>query len=188
MTSLGLFLIAVFALMIWAVRQREFAFVHGGGLTLQRGRSRHDYSWEHLGDLKLSVIRYGLSWWVWGQRAHASITTDQGKHLHFRASMADMDPFAHAIKHYLYPLRLNEYRQRLKSKQTLQLGPIRCSPEGLVYRRKTYSWDSVESVHLDAGQLIIKTRQVDKMRTIRIATGRIPNPDLCAQFLGSIEY
>ena len=182
------FLIAIAALAIWAIRRNHTAYAHAAGLTLQLGQRRRHYPWESLRDLKLSVVRYGPAWGQWGIRTSAMLITNRNKRLRFRGSMAELDIFTNTIKRYLYPLRLRAYRQALESQQTIRFGPLQCSPEGLLYRRQRFPWDTVTSANLEAGRLTLSIQKTGKTKKIRIAAGRLPNPDLCAQLIENVEY
>ena len=115
------------------------------------------------------------------------MTSDQGKRLRFRGPFTTLDNFTQAIKKHLYPLRLETYRSALERNETITFGPIRCSPEGLQYRREIHPWKSIASASLQEGRLILVIQGKDGLKTLRIDAGRIPNPDLCAQIIENIE-
>lgn len=185
--GLAMLLITIAALMAWSIQRNHTAFANAAGLTLQLGRRRQHFPWESLCDLRLSAVRYGLTWGQWGTRTSAMLITKRGKRLRFRSSMAELDIFTNTIKSYLYPLRLREYRRALQAQETIDFGPLRFCPEGLTYRRRRYSWDSIKSAQLEAGRIILSIQHEGKPKTIRIAAGRIPNPDLCTQLLERIQ-
>lgn len=185
--ALVFFIITIAAGVAWSVRRTHFALVNAAGLTLQLGRRRRHYPWESLCDLRLSVVRYGLSWGQWGIRTSALLITEHGNRLRFRGSMAEMDPFTNTIKSYLYPIRLHDYRRALESQEPIDFGPLRCSPDGLTYRRQLYRWGSVVSARLEAGRITLTINQDGKAKVFHIPAGRIPNPDLCAQLLENIQ-
>jgi hypothetical protein len=182
------FLIALGAFILFRVRRGHIAFAHAGGLTLHLGRGRHDFPWETLQDLRLSVVRYGFPWWQWGSQSTALITTQQGKTLRLRGPLAELERFTGIVKHYLYPLRLDVYRKALASRQTIDFGSLQCTPSGLMYRRKLYSWDTIQSAQLGAGRLRLAIKKDGKTRSLSIPVSTISNPDLCAQVIMNIEY
>jgi hypothetical protein len=176
------------ALLYWAIQRHHFAWVHAEGVTLQRGRRRAHFPWEKLVDLNLSVVQYGLPFWKWGSHSSASLSTQNGNLLRFQGRMRELDTFTNAIKHYLYPQRLREYRQMLEGKETINFGPLKCSSDGLTFRKKQYTWDKVISANLDSGRLIISIENDKGNATIQIPAKKISNPDLCAQLIKNIEY
>jgi len=185
--GLVLLFITIAAMMAWSVQRNHIAFANSAGITLQLGRRRQHFPWESLCDLKLSVVRYGLSWGQWGIRTSALVITESGKRLRFRGSIEELEPFTNTIKSYLYPIRLREYRRALQSQKVIVFGPLRCSPDGLTYRRQHYPWDTVASARLEAGRITLTINQEGKPKVIHIDAGRIPNPDLCAQLLENIQ-
>jgi hypothetical protein len=186
--GLILFIIAIIVLMFWSFRRDHRVFTSAAGLTYHLGRRRKHYPWESLRDLKISVVRYGPSWGTWGLRTSVVVMTDRDKRLRFRGPMAELDVFTTAVKSYLYPLQLRNYRRALQSQETIHFGPLRCTPEGLMYKRRLYPWDSVIAAKLESGRLMISIRQAKATKKIHITAGRVPNSDLCAQLIESIEY
>jgi hypothetical protein len=178
----------VTALILWIARRSHLALILPEGLVLQRGSRRIHYPWQQLRDLKLYVVQYGLAFIQWGERAVVSLMTLQGKRIRFSGPRDDLEDFTNVIKHYLYPRRLAEYRAALEARQIISFGPLQCSQDGLLYRKKRYPWDQLNSAKLDGGRLILSIKDGDKIEKIRIAARNIPNPDLCAQLITSIEY
>jgi hypothetical protein len=176
------------SLLIWAIRRRHFAWVHPEGVTIQRGRRQSLFPWEHLVDLKLSVVQYGFPFWKWGSHSSASLSTQNRNLLRFQGRMRELDAFTNTIKHYLYPQRLREYRQMLERKETINFGPLKCSVDGLTFRNKQYTWDKVLSANLESGRLTLSIKNGKGSGTIRIPAKNISNPDLCAQLIKNIEY
>jgi hypothetical protein len=182
------FLIAFGAFILLCVRRKHMVFAHAGGITLQLGRGRRNFPWETLQDLKLSVIRYGFPWWQWGSQSTALVTTQEGKTLQLRGPLSELERFTSIVKHYLYPLRLDVYRKALASRQTIDFGSLQCTPSGLMYRRKLYSWDTIQSAQLEAGRLRLAITKDGKIRSLSIPASTISNPDLCAQVITNMEY
>jgi hypothetical protein len=182
------FLIALAAFILLRMRSRRVVLAHADGITLQFGRRGHNFPWETLQDLKLSVIHYGFPWWQWGSQSTALVTTREGKTLRMRGPMGELERFTSVVKHYLYPLRLDAYRQALASRQTIDFGSLRCTSSGLMYRKKLYAWDTIKSAQLEGGHLRITMIKDGNTKSLSIPVSKISNPDLCAQVITNIEY
>ncbi len=181
-------IVSFVALFNFLRRRQQVAVAHLEGLTLQLRRKRVHYPWQQLCDLSLNVVHYGLPFWKWSSQFTATLSTNSNQKLTFRGSAQALDAFSNTIKHYLYPLRLQDYRQTLERDETIAFGPLQCAKDGLTYRNELYRWDSVRAASLQSGQLVISVQSATGPKSVRIPAKRIPNPDLCAQLINRIEY
>jgi hypothetical protein len=180
--------IGIVALLSWQLRRSNRAIANPEGITLlRRGRGK-TIPWTNFSDLRIAIVSYGFSWWTWGTQSTISVSTLDNRNLRFRGSAGDLEHFTRMIKHFLYPLRLTEYRERMNSQQVIDFGALQFSPQGLIYRKQRIHWDSILDSQLDAGLLILRIKQGDSIKFIRIPIKNLSNPDLCAQLISNIEY
>jgi hypothetical protein len=186
--SATLFLIGIIALVFWQVRRFDQAIANPSGLTILRGRKGRTFPWERFTDLRIDIVRYGFSWWTWGNSSSITVSSHEDRQLRFRGSPDDLEKFTKVVKEYLYPLRIADYREQMNSQQVIDFGALQCSPQGLTHRKQLFEWDSLQGTRLEAGQLILTVKRGESNKTIRIQTKFLSNPDLCAQIISNIEY
>ncbi len=159
-------------------------------LSLQIKKRNHIVSipWEEIKFVRSSSIRYGLAKFEWGNRSTLWVHTSNGQVFRFVNNLVDFNGLAETVKANLYPRYLARYRQDLNQGQSIDFGPIQLTPNGIVFGRKECEWSELEDVSLARGRLTITTNEGQRIKSYSIPARKIPNLDLCAQLIQTIEY
>jgi hypothetical protein len=153
------------------------------GLTVRRGRRGKLIRWSHIRYLRTAAVRYGFSGMSWGRRASITLALDSGQKFRFTTALTDIDGLIAAVKGNVYPRLLDEYTQGFNQGQPLVFGPLKLSPQGIERGRKRLDWVNLGRASLENGRLVLVPRTGAEGPKIRVEAGRIPNVDLCLQFI-----
>lgn len=153
------------------------------GLTVRRGRRGKLVRWSHIRHLRTSVVRYGFSGLSWGHRSSITLTLDGGQRFRFTSALADVDGLIATVKGNVYPRLLDEYTRAFNQGQALGFGPIVLSTQGIQQGRSRLDWTNLGRASLENGRLVLTPRSGAEGSKIRVEARRIPNVDLCLQFI-----
>jgi hypothetical protein len=157
------------------------------GLTLRRGRHGKLIRWAHIRHLRTAVVRYGFAGFSWGRRASLTLALDSGERFRFTSTLTDIDDLIATVKASVYPRLLDEYSRVFNQGHPIPFGPLILSAEGVQLGRKRLEWKKLGRASLENGRLILAPRQGEAGSKLRIVAGRIPNVDLCLQFIQQLS-
>ena len=181
-------IIAVSAALFLVLNRDRQILTSQDGLRLVNGGKRRSIPWSKISGLRSSASRYTLSRYDRNNHLRIFITTMEGEKITIPAHMTGLERLIAVIKEHLYPLAMNRYRERMKSGDPLEFGPLQLTRSGVVHRGRTEAWQSFMDVDLEGGQLTIEFQRASGRRRISIPARRIPNIDLCVQLLKNIEF
>jgi hypothetical protein len=153
------------------------------GLTVRRGRRGKLIRWELVRYLRTAAVRYGFSGMNWGRRASITLALDSGEKFRFTTALTDIDGLIATVKGNVYPRLLDDYTREFNQGQPLGFGPLLLSTQGVQRGRKRLEWVNLGRASLENGRLVLTPRSGADGSKIRIEAGRIPNVDLCLQFI-----
>lgn len=153
------------------------------GMTVRRGRRGKLIRWSHIRNLRTSAVRYGFSGLSWGHRASITLTLDSGEKFRFTSALNDVDGLIAAVKGNVYPRLLDEYTREFNQGHALGFGPLMLSSQGIERGRSRLDWANLGRASLENGRLVLTPRTGSEGSKIRIEARRIPNVDLCLQFI-----
>lgn len=157
------------------------------GLAVRRGRRGKLIRWGHIRHLRTSAVRYGFSGLSWGKRASLTLTLDNGERFRFTSALADIDGLIATVKGNVYPRLLEEYKRAFNQGQALGFGPLVLSMQGIQQGRSRLDWASLGRASLENGRLVLIPRAGAEGSKIRVEARRIPNVDLCLQFIQQLS-
>jgi Family of unknown function (DUF6585) len=153
------------------------------GMTVRHGRHGKLIRWGHVRHLRTAAVRYGFAGMSWGRRASITLTLDSGEKFRFTTALGDIGNLIATIKSNVYPRLLDEYTQEFNQGHPLSFGPLTLSPEGIQQGRGRLEWVNLGRASLENGRLVLTPRPGTEGSRIRIEARRIPNVDLCLQFI-----
>jgi hypothetical protein len=153
------------------------------GLTVRRGRRGKLIRWSHIRYLRTAAVRYGFSGLSWGRRASITIALDSGEKFRFTTALTDIEGLIATVKGNVYPRMLEEYTRQFNDGNALSFGPLTLSRQAIQRGRSQLEWTSLGRASLENGRLVLTPRAGADGSKIRIEAGRIPNVDLCLQFI-----
>jgi hypothetical protein len=153
------------------------------GLTVRRGRRGKLIRWAHIRHLRTSAVRYGFSGMNWGQRASINLILDSGEKFRFTTALGDIGGLIATIKGNVYPRLLDEYTREFNQGHPLGFGPLMLTQQGIQKGRGRLDWVDLGHASLENGRLVLTPRTGSEGSKIRVEARRIPNVDLCLQFI-----
>ena len=153
------------------------------GIVIRRGRRGKLIRWDLIRHVRTTAVRYGFSGLSWGRRASMTIVLDSGEKFRLTNALGDVKGLIAAVKGNVYQRLLEEYTLQFNSGQALSFGPLILSKEGIRKGRSQLAWKDLGRASLENGRLALAPASADRGTRIRIEARRIPNIDLCLQFI-----
>jgi len=153
------------------------------GLVVRRGRRGKLIRWGHIRHLRTSAVRYGFSGLSWGRRASITLILDSGEKFRLTTAMDDINGLIAAVKSNVYPRLLDEYSRQFNQGHALSFGPLILSSQGIQQGRSQLAWADLGRASLENGRLVLTPGSGSTGSKIRVEARRIPNVDLCLQFI-----
>ena len=175
--------VVVFGLLV-VVRlaaRRSFVAVHENGVAIRQtwGKVRI-LGWSAIAGLASEQSEQYFLGWRMGTRYRSTLTPTTGKPVHLPGGLEKTPELISQLKACLYPRLLLGLEASLQAEKSLYFGPLAISPRGLVCGSQRWSWEEVEYFDIQNGVLEIKT---GPKRSLRYATGEIPNLELLLQLV-----
>lgn len=153
------------------------------GLVVRRGRRGKLIRWGHIRHLRTAAVRYGFSGLSWGRRASITLILDNGEKFRFTTVLADIEGLIAVVKSNVYPRLLDEYTRQFNQGHALSFGPLSLSAVGIQQGRSQLGWADLGRASLENGRLVLTPASPGRGSKIRIEARRIPDVDLCLQFI-----
>jgi hypothetical protein len=166
---------------------RHQVSTHPRGMLLRGGKRVIFIPWGSIEDIRITIIRYGLPGWFWGDRSLLKLRTNDGAQHRLTGALSDLHALNKQVKDMVFPRLMDAYRYNLAQGRPLAFGPIHLEPGGLQLGRRRISWDQIVQAEIGAGHLQVRYRENEHVKKRRFAVGRIPNADLCRQLIEQIE-
>jgi hypothetical protein len=105
-----------------------------------------------------------------------------GRRLALSRSLANLEALVQYVKRGVYPLLHESLRAEFNRGRELEFGPLRVTSGGVQSGKKTIAWADLGSVDVQAGNLVVTSRDPSGDR-LRVAAARVPNIDVCVQII-----
>jgi hypothetical protein len=142
---LATFPLACLFLLLDKLNWRVLLFANG--LVLDRNKRFEMIPWDHVNYLFAKrVLRHGAETDQW-----LRIELMSGKKITLDVSFRDLDSLAKRVREGSQPSLLSRALAQLGLNKSLELGPLKLTPDGLANSKEKIKWDQVESISFDLG-------------------------------------
>jgi hypothetical protein len=186
-TSLGLGAIALIATIYWLRSRALVVRTSDDALIVQRGRQQKRTQWGEIESIVAVSERTWSPFNAGRERFQFWIQQYSGKKQRFGTTLEDIQRLAATIKLQIYPLLLEKYRRQLAQNETIDLGAVQISRDGIGIKRRQIKWQELSGAELQGGKLVVHYRNTQRGMKVAIPSRRVKNMDLCIQIIEGIE-
>jgi hypothetical protein len=161
---------------IWRLTRR-WVEAFADGLRVHRGRR---VDWIAWGDVRGILTRPARQ--PGPAYAALELRLADGRRVALSRSLANLESLVPFVKRNVYPLLQESLRAEFNRGRELEFGPLRVTTDGVRSGRTIIAWADLRSVDVQAGQLVVTSRESGGAR-LRLPAARIPNVDVCVQIL-----
>ncbi len=169
-------------LLAWLRWRRLRLDIHQHGLRFRHGRWEERMAWSDITALHTQAVRYGLPLRARGA-ACLRVAARDGREIVIPHLLDRFEQAVDTVKRAVYPLLLAEYSRRFNAGEAIEFGPVRLQAQGINLGDWHVPWPALQAVVVSGGQLTLAATRDGRLHRRAIPTGRIPNVELCVQFL-----
>lgn len=169
-------------LVAWLRWRRLRLDVHQHGLRFRLGRREERMTWSDIAALHTQAVRYGLPLRARGT-ARLRVVARDGREIVIPHLLERFEQAVDAVKRAVYPLLLADYSRQFNAGEVIEFGPIRLQAQGVTVGDRHIPWPSLQAVDLSGGRLTLAATLDGRLQRRAIPASRIPNVELCVQFL-----
>jgi hypothetical protein len=181
--GIGLLFVGSVGLYLLIHASRQEIQLSPMGITWKRGRNLSIVRWDEIETIHITSIQYGILNFTWASRTEAVLHDKKGKRLKINQTFEHFDKLVETIKHYVYPLMFEEFRENFNQGKPMKFGPLILTSQGVINGRKALPWHEIGKIQLHSGRLDLLPTKENYGNKFSIPAHKIPNIDLCVQIL-----
>jgi hypothetical protein len=182
-SALGLGLVGGIGLYLLLFVGRQEIQLSPMGITWRKGRKLWIFPWGEIENIFITSIRYGILDFAWGRRTEVILQLQKRKRLKISQAFENIETLVETMKHYVYPLMFEKFRNAFNRGEPVQFGPMILTTQGILNGRKALRWQDVGKIQLHAGRLDLHPVDGTNGTKFSFPVYKIPNIDLCIQIL-----
>ena len=151
------------------------AVVYEKGLAYNDRHGLQTWRWEEVDLFFIQITRhysYGIKT---GTTHHYTLKKADGSHIWLDDSFGKIQDLGTAVQQKVFPLQYERLVQALKNGQTVTLGPVALSSQGITIGKKSFPWPEVEQVGVQRGFITIKKKEGGWFSGATASVATVPN-------------
>jgi hypothetical protein len=166
-------LAAVNALLNW----NKSAVVYEKGLAYSDNKGIQSWGWHEVEWFYVAITKHYHNGIYTGTTHLYTLQKLDGSRLRLDNKFKQIEALGRFVSQKVAPYQYDRLLQKLRSGQTVQLGPIAINKDGIAVGKKSYPWNEVEQVSIQKGYVSIKKRAGGWFSGASAPVAAIPNLD-----------
>jgi hypothetical protein len=152
-----------------------------GALVCERGFAYNDrrglqvWNWEDVVSMRAAITRHYTNGIYTGTTHVYTLFNRQNQRLVFGDSIGKVEELVKLIDESIFPRLYEQAAGQYNAGQTIVLGPVAISKEGITISRKTYPWSDVKEVSIHHGILKVSRKDGGWFSGASASASTIPN-------------
>jgi len=153
------------------------AVLYDKGLAYTDNKGLQTWNWPEVEWLYVAITKHYTNGIYTGTTYVYTLQKTDGSRLSLDNKFKKVEVLGAFINKSVTPFQYDRLVQRLRSGQTVILGPVAISKENIIMNKKTYPWSDVDSVAIRNGYVSIKKKNGEWFSGTSAPVRSIPNLD-----------
>jgi len=181
--GIGFGLIGAIGLFLFLRVARQEIQISPEAFTWKKGRNLTVYRWEDIHGIYVTSVHYGIFDFAWAKKKELTLHLVDGERIKINQDFENIEKLMAIIKHYVYPVMFEQFRQEFNRGEPLSFGPLLLTSRGVMNGRKTLRWQEIGEISVEGGSLQLQPIDRSNHPNFSVPIQKIPNVDLCIQLL-----
>lgn len=163
--------LAISAFLNW----NTAAVVYEKGLAYNDRKGLQTWRWEEVNQFFIAITKHYTNGIPTGTTYLYTLRKTDGSQLKLNNKFTKIQNLGSLIQKNVFPQQYEQLVQALKNGQTVALGPVALSKDGIVVSKKAFPWSEVEQVGIQRGFVSVKKKGGGWFSGASAAVSSIPN-------------